>query len=305
MVAETLDALRLQTVSPAEIIVVDTSECDATHFMLTERYPEVIQVTHKAGPRNMSWSRNQGILAGQAQIVSFLDDDSIAEPQWVSEIARAYTENPSAGGVGGRIIEGLASPVVLPAGQKVTSVDRLGMTHGNFNALTPGIAEAGHLKGCNMSFRRTVLAEIGNFDEAYNGPVRDETDVCVRIVQAGYLLFYNPDAAVQHQGYTLYAQRRIQLESVSSGYSVGRLDSYYVAKNFGGCAWVAWYLRSFFRDFGRAAKISGLVFARAVLSTAGGLAGFVQAMRREEHSAKLPPTHAPSLTVEQAASERQ
>ncbi len=303
MLAETLDALRLQTAIPAELIVVDTSDSDATERMLAEHYPEVMLVRHAAGPRNMSWSRNQGIYAGAAPIVAFLDDDSIVEPQWLAEIIRAYQDNPEAGGVGGRIIEGLASPVVLPRDQKVTWVDRLGMTHGNFNALTEGVVNAGHLKGCNMSFRRTVLARIGNFDEAYNGPVRDETDVCVRVVQAGYPLLYNPSATVEHKGYTLYTQKRIQLETVSSGYIVARLDGYYVAKNFGLHAWFAWYLQDCYRNFGRAAKISGMVFARAVLSLAGGIGGFVQALRRERQLVEPPAAQSSALATEPALSE--
>ena len=277
MLAETLDALRLQTVSPAEIIVVDTSDNEATQQMLAEHYPEVRPVVHPFGPRNMSWSRNQGIQAGRAPIVAFLDDDSIAEPQWVAEIARAYEENPEAGGVGGRIIEGLASPVVLAAGQKVTWIDHRGMTHGNFNTLTDGIVETGHLKGCNMSFRRAVLTQIGNFDEAYNGPVRDETDVCVRVTQAGYMLLFNPNATVEHKGFTLYAQKRVQIETVQSGFLVARLDGYYVAKNFGAKTWLAWYLHNGSHTFARAIKISYMVFARAVLSFGGGVTGFLQA----------------------------
>lgn len=283
MLAETLDALRLQTMPPAEIIVVDTSDSDATHQMLTQRYPEVTPIIHPAGPRNMSWSRNQGIQAGRAPIVAFLDDDSIAEPQWLTEIVRAYEENPDVGGVGGRIIEGIATPTVLAAGQKVTWIDHLGMTRGSFNALTKGIVEAEHLKGCNMSFRRRVLTKIGNFDEAYNGPVRDETDVCVRVAQAGYRLLYNPDATVEHKGFTLYTQKRVQIESVQSGFLVARLDGYYVAKNFGAKTWLAWYLHANLHAFARAIKISCMVFARVLLSSGGGPVGLVQALSREHH----------------------
>lgn len=285
ILCQALDALRLQTIAPAETIVVDTSENEDTTQMLREHYPEVTPVAHPSGPRNMAWSRNQGIQAGTAPVVAFLDDDSIAEPQWLAEIARAYAEHPDVGGVGGRIIEGLAEPVILSAGQKVSTINRYGMTRANFNARSEGIVVAEHLKGCNMSFRRAVLAQIGNFDEAYNGPVRDETDVCVRIRQAGYPLVYNPEATVEHKGFTLFAQKRVQLESVGSGFLVSRLDGYYVAKNFGTGAWLAWYLQSSIRGFAHSAKVTYMAFARAALGLGGGPVGLVQALRRERHSA--------------------
>lgn len=284
MLRQALDALRIQTVSPVEIIVVDTSDTDATAEMLVASYPEVTHVYYAMGPRNMAWSRNQGIQAGQAPIVAFLDDDSIAEPQWAAGIIRAYSNDLTIGGAGGRIIEGLDAPVSIPRGQKVATIDMYGIPQANFNALTDGIVEVDHLKGCNMSFRRDVLAQNGNFDEAFNGSVRDETDVCVRVRKAGYRLAYNPDATVEHKGFTLFAHKRIQLESVASGYPVARLDGYYVAKNFGVGAWANWYVRFNARAFGRAFKVNYMAFARAFLGLTGGVTGLAQAVRRKSRT---------------------
>lgn len=281
ILCQALNALKVQTVAPVEIIVVDTSDTEATAEILAANYPEVIHVYHPMGPRNMAWSRNQGIRAGQALIVAFLDDDSIAEPQWAAEIVRAYGNDSTIGGAGGRIIEGLETPLSIPLGQKVATIDRYGRPQANFNALTDGIVEVDHFKGCNMSFRRDVLALTGNFDEAFNGSVRDETDVCVRLRQAGYRLVYNPDATVEHKGFTLFAHKRVQLESVGSGYPVARLDGYYVAKNFGIGAWAHWYTWSNIRAFCRAFKVNYMAFARAFLGLGGGVTGLVQAVRRK------------------------
>ena len=54
-----------------------------------------------------------------------------------------------------------------------------------------------HLLGCNCSFRKSALIEIGGFDEEYEYFL-DETDVIFRIVDAGYLVAQLPNAFVHH-----------------------------------------------------------------------------------------------------------
>lgn len=281
MLRQTLMALGRQMTAPLETLVVDTSAADALPWMITNEFP-LVRVMHiPDGPRCMPWSRNQGIAETKGEIIAFLDDDALAEPQWLAEIVRAYGDDPSIGGVGGRVIEGLnLGGTVRNSGDPVAFFDKYGLPHADFNSITDDIIEVGHLKGCNMSFRRTALAAVDGFDEYYSGIAhREETDLCIRVRRSGYRLLYNPQATVEHKTYSLYTDRRMVLERVGSGFPGARLDGYYIAKNFGARAWVRWYVRSNAYALARAIKATCMAFTRALFSVGGGVAGLASALR--------------------------
>ena len=93
--------------------------------------------------------------------------------------------------------------------EAVNGVDRIGRLTKNGSlegwfAADPGrIIEVDHVMGCNMSFRRNVLAELGGFREDYPGisGVCEDSDMCVRVRRAGYKIVFCPGAAtVTHIG---------------------------------------------------------------------------------------------------------
>jgi GT2 family glycosyltransferase len=61
--------------------------------------------------------------------------------------------------------------------------------------LSDEIAE--HIPGCNMSFRKDALMEIGGFDPIYRS-AGDDVDICWRIQQTGRTIGFHPAALVWH-----------------------------------------------------------------------------------------------------------
>ena len=51
---------------------------------------------------NLSVSRNIGICMAQGDIVAFIDDDAIPEPEWLTQLAEAYAD-PMVGAAGGLV----------------------------------------------------------------------------------------------------------------------------------------------------------------------------------------------------------
>lgn len=286
MLRQTLCALLRQTLSPLEILVVDTTPSDIIPALIATEFPKVRILHRPDGPRCMPWSRNEGIKATNGEVVAFLDDDAIAEPQWLAEIVDAYGDDVAIGGVGGRIIEGVdLGGNKRETGKEVAASNRFGFPVADFDSITPYPVEVDHFRGCNMSFRRSALMAISGFDEGYDATAkREESDVCLRIRRAGFRLLYNSRATVDHKTFSLVARKRVLVENVISGWPDARLDGYYVAKNLGVVAWVTWYLHSNVYAFARAIKITYMVFTRATLGLGGGTAGLIQALRRERHS---------------------
>ncbi len=161
---------------------------------------------HPLGPRlkivaceaaNLSRARNLGIAAAAGEIVAFLDDDAVPEPDWLTHLAAAFAR-PETGGAGGHVMG--RNGISLQWGAR--RVDREGW-HRAVDAPGPEPFVAPHgdgairTEGTNMAFRREVLAARGGFDEAYRYYL-EETDLNLRLAAAGVPVALVPRARVWH-----------------------------------------------------------------------------------------------------------
>jgi len=95
-----------QTLYPNEILIVDGSPDDFTKEMLTQnsfQNLKYFKVDEK--DRGLTKQRNYGIARVQeaSEVVCFLDDDTVLEPNYFEEIIKTYSLFPEALGVGGYI----------------------------------------------------------------------------------------------------------------------------------------------------------------------------------------------------------
>ena len=101
-----LESVKQQTVYPNEILIVDGSTNKETDKMLTQNQFDNLHyflVTDK--DRGLTKQRNFGIAktANESEIICFLDDDTVLEPQYFEAIMKTYEIHPEALGVGGYI----------------------------------------------------------------------------------------------------------------------------------------------------------------------------------------------------------
>lgn len=214
-----LDCLRAQSRLPDEVIVVDSSRDTITRDLVAQ-YPEVIYLRNETGFGRMTTSRNIALKIATGEIIAFIDDDAFAWPDWLENLLSTYTDDATIGAVGGRARNNAPGE----DSHRVHDVGRLqptGELTGFFAADTGKIIQVDHIMGCNMSFRRSVLAELGGFCEDYPGisGVCEDTDMSMRVGRIGYRLLFNPAAVVDHVGapqakgkrfdarYAFYAQR--------------------------------------------------------------------------------------------------
>lgn len=179
-----------------EIIVVNGPSSDHTREVL-EFYAARIKV-RDCPIANLSVSRNIGICAAAGEIVAFIDDDAIAEPEWLTQLAKAF-DSPRVGAAGGKVM----NPTGCEYQYQYSTADRLGNAQWKLSRPSPELNFPGserfpYLQGTNSAFRRMALFDIGGFDEEYEFYL-DETDVCVRLGDAGYLVRQLPNAYVHHK----------------------------------------------------------------------------------------------------------
>lgn len=166
-----------------EIIVVDDGSQDDTAD-LAGKYPVTLISTPNQG---LSSARNTGLSYAQGEIVAYIDDDAYPDEHWLRYLAYAFTHSEHAGIGGPNIAPAEDGPIA-----KCVANAPGGPVH---VLLTDEIAE--HIPGCNMSFRKSALLQIGGFDPVFR-TAGDDVDICWRIQQAGYTIGYHPAALVWH-----------------------------------------------------------------------------------------------------------
>jgi glycosyltransferase involved in cell wall biosynthesis/GT2 family glycosyltransferase len=197
VLSEAIESLRAQTLPPREIVLV----IDHAPELLEEarrRWPDLKIVANRE-QQGLSGARNTGVAEASGDVVAFLDDDAIAQPDWLRHLADAY-EDPNVLGAGGAVrprwVEG--KPGWFPPEFDWV----VGCTH---SGMPRERSPVRNLVGANMSFRREPLREVGGFSHELGRvgtlPVGcEETDLSIRIGQRWPRaeILYDPAAVVDH-----------------------------------------------------------------------------------------------------------
>ncbi|WP_079045054.1 MULTISPECIES: glycosyltransferase family 2 protein [unclassified Streptomyces] len=225
-----VDSVRKQSLPAREtLLVVDHNERLLSR--LTEEYAErpspasgaEVRVLANAGPRGLSAGRNTGIAAARGAFVAFLDDDAVAEEDWLHHFAAAY-DDPRVMAVGGRTLPTWASgrrPAWFP--EEFDWV--VGCT---YRGLPPGRVPVRNVLGGNASFRRTAFDAAGGFATGIgrDGSRRplggEETELCIRLSKAlpEAILLIDDRAVIHHKVPTArerfaYFRTRVYAEGLS------------------------------------------------------------------------------------------
>lgn len=208
-----LSCLRHQTLpyQNFEVIVVDNGSQDDTQDAVNAyiQAHSLKQQAAEGGPwlvqclvepkHGLAYARNAGLLAATGEIVVFVDDDTLIDPQMLENLWRAYEET-GADAIGMRVMvhweimcpHWMAEGLLETLGYFAPTSERL--------HLAPGETFA----SCGFSVKREVLRSINYFSPFLSKRVRlpastEVVDLCRRLHQAKYALWYEPQALVLHR----------------------------------------------------------------------------------------------------------
>jgi glycosyltransferase involved in cell wall biosynthesis len=216
-----VDSAQKQQLAPAEVlVVVDHNDVLAERLRLQWAGSPVVRVLTSGHPRGLSGARNTGVEAARGDIVAFLDDDAVADEEWLSRLTECYDE-PHVLGVGGRTL-----PVWASGGRPRWYPEEFDWVHGaSYLGMPSGRARVRNVLGGNASFRRGVLEAVGGFDTGIGrgaedgGRVRplggEETELCIRAQQR------DPSAVFLFEGRAVI-HHKVPLERERFGYLVSR-----------------------------------------------------------------------------------
>jgi glycosyltransferase involved in cell wall biosynthesis len=100
---EALDSLVGQSRRPDEVIVVDSASEDNTRDVV-QTFGDGLNLTYVYEPvRGIPRARNAGVESAKGDIIAFMDDDCVADSDWLKYIEIPFVKDPNVGVVGGEV----------------------------------------------------------------------------------------------------------------------------------------------------------------------------------------------------------
>jgi glycosyltransferase involved in cell wall biosynthesis len=200
-----IDSLASQTVPRElfEVIVVDNNSKDNTEVLVLDyiaQHPDVNITYFLERKQGASYARNTGAEKSRGQLLCFMDDDAVAEKEYLQRILQFFDEHPEAAGLGGRII-----PLYIPAKPAWMSYHVSSLV-GNFDyhpeqtVFAPGK----YPLESNMIVQKSLFDAIGGFNTALPGVVGtlriggEGKDFFLRLQALRKPIYYHPQVIVHH-----------------------------------------------------------------------------------------------------------
>ncbi len=181
-----------------EIIVVDNASGDGSADMIAATYPFARLIRNEEN-RGFAAACNQGAAAAKGEYVLFLNPDTRIQEGALHKLLAFAAERPQAGCVAPQLLndDGSVQPSVRKFPGPLFSLllfFRLVRWHDEAYAEARTIEQP---QGACMLVPRTVLTRVGAFDERFFLWF-DEVDLCKRIRDTGYEIWYVPEARIFH-----------------------------------------------------------------------------------------------------------
>jgi GT2 family glycosyltransferase len=193
-----LGALRTQSFTDFEVIVVDDASSDGSVALIERDFPEVRVIVNRANA-GFAASCNTGAAASYGRFIVLLNSDTEPAPEWLAALARTIVANPNAAAVASKLLLFDRRHILhaagdslgrngLPANRGVWQEDR-----GQFDGSTRVFGACGGA----AAWRREAWQALGGFDESFWMYLED-LDLSFRARLAGAEIVLAPDARVYH-----------------------------------------------------------------------------------------------------------
>ncbi len=230
-IRDCLEGLRKVDYPNFEVIVVNDGSTDGTEIIAKEYGFRVISIPNGG----LSNARNVGMRAAKGEIVAYIDDDAVPDPQWLTYLAATFLSTDHVG-VGG--------PNIPPADDGPIAECVANSPGGPIHVLLTD-QQAEHIPGCNMAFRKAALEAIGGFDPQFR-IAGDDVDLCWRILKRGWTLGFNPAAMVWH--HRRNSVKSYWKQQLNYGKAEGYLERKWPEK-YNAAGHVPWAGRIYFKGF--------------------------------------------------------
>ncbi len=239
------------------VYVVDNHSDDGSAAMVRAEFPAV-HLIEQAANAGYATANNVGLrAAGLAGGVPpgyalLLNPDTLLEPDALARMLAFMAAHPEAGAAGPKLVRQDGSldracrrsfPSPENAFYRLSGLSRLFPRHPRFGRYNlehldaNQLAEVDSLVGAFMLLRGSALQEVGLLDERFF-MYGEDIDLCYRIKERGYKVYYNPAVTVLH--YKGAASRQRSAASIAHFYEAMALfyGKHYHARTFFLVSWL-------------------------------------------------------------------
>jgi N-acetylglucosaminyl-diphospho-decaprenol L-rhamnosyltransferase len=191
-----------------EVWVVDNASNDGSREMVQERFPSVHLLANNNNP-GFAHANNQAIRQTCGKYILLLNPDTVVLPGALERLVKFMDETPDAGGAGSRLLNPdrtlqvscYPRPTLFREFWRMFHLDaihHLGTYPMRQWSLETN-QEVDVLMGACLILRCETFTQVGYLDEDYF-IYSEEVDLCYRVQQAGWRLYWVPQAQVIHYG---------------------------------------------------------------------------------------------------------
>lgn len=250
IIGRCIEALLEQDLLPERIIIFDSSENDETAKIVALFGASQIEYIHKPNRTILPIARNKILERTHTEIITFIDDDVVATPEFLKNISEGFSELPEIAGITGPTISATEDlePIekLIYDAKNRTKILPWGEIRSDTRCwIPPRPLYCKTLIGANMSYRTKLLRKMDGFDENYFNPsFREESDVQMRLLRLGYKFLYHPGAFVYHIVRQSGGIEDIESQRTQYFYLAGKNHRYFCDKYFPKwltrTAWLFW-----------------------------------------------------------------
>ncbi|HUZ88937.1 MAG TPA: glycosyltransferase family 2 protein [Candidatus Acidoferrales bacterium] len=208
---EALRALDSTSDLPMEIIVVDNASSDRSAEAVMAEFPEVNLIREA---KNIGYGRanNAGLEKATGRFILLVNPDLVVEAGCVGKLTDFLLARPEAAAVSPRIQRPDGSPDLaarrgfptpMTSFYRLSGLSRLFPRSLRFNRYNMGylsdseVHEIDSGTGACLMLRRSAIERVGLFDPDFF-MYGEDLDLCLRLKDDGWKVFYQPDAHARH-----------------------------------------------------------------------------------------------------------
>jgi GT2 family glycosyltransferase len=191
-----------QLPSDVEVIVIDDASPDETGTVL----PSIPGLHYHRNASNLGFvgSCNAGAAMARGEFLVFLNNDTTLTPGWLDTLLQTFETHPDTGLAGAQLV--YPDGRLQESGGIVFS-DGSGWNFGRFedpkHPAYTFVREADYCSGAAIALPRALFERLGGFDERYAPAYYEDTDLAMKVRDAGLKVRVQPASVViHHEGIT-------------------------------------------------------------------------------------------------------
>jgi len=187
-----LSSLKKIDYTNIEIILVDNFSTDTSLDFVKKEYPNIICIELD---KNYGFAKpnNLGTKVAKGKYFLFLNNDTIVEPNFVSELIKIATKDQTIG---------ILQSLLLKSNGEIDSsgdfIDEIGIVYNSKTQVTE-IRQISSARGASMMIQKDIFKKCGGFDEKFFVSFED-VDLGWRVWILGYKVVLVPTSIVYHIG---------------------------------------------------------------------------------------------------------